>query len=197
MKAVSDWRQPTNAIEIRSFLGLAGYYRRFIEKFSIISAPLTKLTRKDVTFLWTDDCEKAFRELKTRLTTTPVLTIPVPDDKLVVFTDASGTGLGCVLMQNQKVVAYASRQLKVHERRYVTHDLELAAIVFALKIWRHYLFGEKFDLYTDHKSLKYLFSQKDITFLWTDDCEKAFRELKTRLTTTLEKLSHNHRSTEK
>ena len=90
------------------------------------------------------------------------MTIPVPDGKFVVFTDASGTGLGCVLMQNQKVVVYASRQLKVHERRYITHDLELAAIVFALKIWRHYLFGERFELYTDHKSLKYLFSQKDL-----------------------------------
>ena len=79
-----------------------------------------------------------------------------------MFTDVSGTGLGCVLMQEQKVVAYGSRQLKPHERRYPTHDLELAAVVFALKIWRHYLYGEKFDLFTDHKSLKYLFSQKDL-----------------------------------
>ena len=95
-----------------------------------------------------------------KLTTAPVLTIPVPGGKMVVFTDASGTGLGCVLMQDQKVVAYASRQLKPHERRYPTHDLELAAIMFALKVWRNYLFGEWFDLFTYHKSLKYLSHRK-------------------------------------
>ena len=93
-----------------------------------------------------------------RLTTALVLTIPTEGGKLVVFTDTSGTGMGCVLMQKGKVVSYASRQLGPHERRYPTHDLELAAVVFALKVWRHYLFGEQFELYTDHKSLKYLFS---------------------------------------
>ena len=106
--AVKEWKQPTNPTEVRSFLGLAGYYRRFIEKFSTIAAPMTKLTRKNVKFLWTDDCERAFQELKQRLTITSVLTIPVQGEKLVVFTDASGTGLGCVLMQHQKVVSYAS-----------------------------------------------------------------------------------------
>ena len=160
--AVREWKQPTNATEVRSFLGLAGYYRRFIEKFSIIASPMTKLTRKNVKFLWTEDCERAFQELKERLTTAPVLVIPVSGGGLVVFTDACGTGLGCVLNQFGKVVAYASRQLKPHERRYPTHDLELAAVVFALKIWRHYLLGERFELYTDHKSLKYLFSQKEL-----------------------------------
>lgn len=160
--AVREWKQPTTVTEIRSFLGLAGYYRRFIENFSLIASPLTKLTRKGVPFLWTDTCEKSFQELKHRLTTAPVLVIPVRGGKLVVYTDACGTGLGAVLMQDGKVVAYASRQLRPHEVRYATHDLELAAIVFALKMWRHYLFGEKFELFTDHKSLKYLKTQKDL-----------------------------------
>ncbi|XP_061993237.1 uncharacterized protein LOC133711082, partial [Rosa rugosa] len=126
------------------------------------SSALTKLTRKDAQFLWTDECEKAFNELKTRLTTAPVLTIPTSGGGLVIYSDASHQGLGCVLMQNGCVVAYGSRQLKVHERNYPTHDLELAAVVFALKIWRHYLYGEKFELFSDHKSLKYLFSQKEL-----------------------------------
>ncbi|XP_061998945.1 uncharacterized protein LOC133716243 [Rosa rugosa] len=162
VEAVMSWSRPTTVTEIRSFLGLAGYYRRFIEGFSSIASALTKLTRKDSQFIWTDECEKAFNELKTRLTTAPVLTIPTSGGGLVIYSDASHQGLGCVLMQNGGVVAYGSRQLKVHERNYPTHDLELAAVVFALKIWRHYLYGEKFELFSDHKSLKYLFSQKEL-----------------------------------
>jgi hypothetical protein len=162
VRAVREWKQPTTVTEVRSFLGLAGYYRRFIEGFSRIAIPMTRLTKKDVDFIWTDDCERSFQQLKHLLTTAPVLVIPVRGGKLVVYTDACGTGLGCVLMQDQRVVAYASRQLKPHETRYATHDLELAAIVFALKMWRHYLLGERFELYTDHKSLKYLKSQRDL-----------------------------------
>ncbi|RVW49285.1 Transposon Ty3-I Gag-Pol polyprotein [Vitis vinifera] len=116
--AISNWRRPNTVTEIRSFLGLASYYRQFIEGFSKIALPLTS--------------------------------------------DASHQGLGCVLMQHGKVVAYASRQLKPYERNYPTHDLELAAMVFALKIWRHFLFGETCEIFTDHKSLKYLFSQKEL-----------------------------------
>ena len=127
-----------------------------------MAAPLTRLTKKDVEWNWSDVCEVSFLELKKRLTSAPVLTIPVPGGKFVVFTDASRVGLGCVLMQFGKVVSYASRQLRPHEVKYPVHDLELAAVVFALKVWRHYLFGEKFELYTDHKSLKYLFSQKEL-----------------------------------
>ena len=100
--------------------------------------------------------------MKKRLTTALVLTIPQGGEKFTIYRDASHQGLGCVLMQDGKVIAYGSRQLKPHELNYPTHDLELAAIVFALKIWRHYLFGEKFDLFSDHKSLKYLFSQKEL-----------------------------------
>ncbi|KAG8499119.1 hypothetical protein CXB51_005527 [Gossypium anomalum] len=117
-----------NVYEVRSFLGLAGYYRRFVKGFSMIATPLTKLLQKDVKF----EC------------------------------DASLIGLGCVLMQEGKVIAYASRQLKPHEKNYPTHDLKLVAIVFALKIWRHYLFGEKCHVFSDHKSLKFLMTQKDL-----------------------------------
>ena len=105
---------------------------------------MTRLTKKDVKFVWDDACEQAFQELKTRLTSAPILTIPDSNQVYEVYTDASHQGLGCVLMQQGRVVAYASRQLKPHERNYPTHDLELAAIIFALKIWRCYLYGAKF-----------------------------------------------------
>ncbi|XP_024164159.1 uncharacterized protein LOC112171166 [Rosa chinensis] len=162
VEAVVNWEQPQNVTEIRSFLGLAGYYRRFIQDFSKIALPLTKLTRKGAKFEWDDKCENAFVELKTRLTTAPVLVLPNNVDPYQVYTDASGNGLGCVLMQNGQVVAYGSRQLKPHERNYPTHDLELAAIVFALKIWRCYLYGTQFEVYSDHKSLKYIYTQRDL-----------------------------------
>jgi len=108
--------------------------------------------------VWDTQCEHSFQTLKERLTTAPVLVLPNPREPFEVYCDASKMGLGGVLMQNGQVVAYASRQLKTHERNYPTHDLELAAVVFALKIWRHYLFGSKFEVFSDHKSLKYLFS---------------------------------------
>ncbi|KAJ4701711.1 Retrotransposon protein, putative, Ty3-gypsy subclass [Melia azedarach] len=162
VEAVVNWERPTNVTEVRSFLGLAGYYRRFVEGFSRIARPLTKLTRKNVKFEWIDDCEQSFQELKKRLTSAPVLTLPSGIEGFVVYSDASRQGLGCVLMQHGKVIAYASRQLKKHELNYPTHDLELAAVVFALKIWRHYLYGPTCEIYTDHKSLKYLFTQKEL-----------------------------------
>ena len=158
IEVVRDWPAPKSATEVRSFLGLAGYYRRFVEGFSKIAVPLTELTRKNQKFVWTDRCEKSFLELKQRLITAPVLTLPSDKEKFVVYCDASRQGLGCVLMQAGRVIAYASRQLKEYEQRYPTHDLELAAVVFALKIWRHYLYGEKCEIYTDHKCLKYFFT---------------------------------------
>jgi hypothetical protein len=120
------------------------------------------LTKKNVRYVWSDECEASFQELKRRLVTAPVLTLPSSKEGFVVYSDASHSGLGCVLMQQGKVIAYASRQLKNHERNYPTHDLELAAIVFALKIWRHYLYRARCEIYTDHKSLKYIFTQKDL-----------------------------------
>ncbi|XP_027912137.1 uncharacterized protein LOC114171116, partial [Vigna unguiculata] len=134
------WESPKLATKIKSFVGLADCYRRFIEGFSKIVAPLTLLTRKDQPFTWTDKCEESFQELKRRLTSAPILVIPDVGRPFEVYCDASHLGLGCILMQEKKAVAYASRQLKVHERNYPTHDLELVAIVFALKIWRHYLY---------------------------------------------------------
>ena len=152
VEAIIQWERPKNMSKIRSFLELARYYRRFFENFSKIAELLTRLTRKDVRFDWDDNCQSAFEELKQRLTSAQVLIVPNGQDPYVVYTNASGTGLGCVLMQNGKIVAYASHQLKPHERNYPTHDLELAVVMFTLKIWRWYLYGARFEVYSDHKS---------------------------------------------
>ena len=159
---VLDWKQPQNVHEIRSFFGLAGYYHRFIENFSKIAKPMTELLKNGVKFEWSPACEEAFQTLKDRLTTAPVLSQPDISKSFDVYCDASRIGFGCVLMQEGRVVAYASRQLKRHEENYPTHDLELAAVVHALKIWRHYLLGNHCNIYTDHKSLKYIFTQSDL-----------------------------------
>ena len=128
-----------------------------MREFSKIAAPLTRLTQKNVKFNCTDRCEEYFQLFKDLLTSAPVLTLPSGDEGYTVYCNASQVGLGCVLMQNGKVSAYASRQLKKHEQNYPTHDLEMAAVVFALKIWMHYLYGMTCEIYTDHKSLKYIF----------------------------------------
>jgi hypothetical protein len=148
--------------EIRSFLGLAGYYHRFIENFSKIAKPMKELLKSNTLSVWSNKCEANFQEVKTCLTTTPVLTLPDASKDFVVYCDASRQGLGCVLMHGGKVVAYGSRQLRKHEENYPTHDLKLAAVVHVLKIWRHYLMGNKCDIDTDHKSLKYIFTQSEL-----------------------------------
>jgi hypothetical protein len=160
--SVTEWETPKNVGDIRSFLGLAGYYRRFIENFSKIARPMTELLKKEKKFIWTDACEASFQELKQRLVSAPVLCLPDIQKDFQVYCDASRQGLGSVLMQDGRVVSYASRQLKHHERNYPTHDLELASVVHALKVWRHYLMGKHCDVYTDHKSLKYIFTQKEL-----------------------------------
>ncbi|GJR18333.1 reverse transcriptase domain-containing protein [Tanacetum coccineum] len=162
IEVVKNWKAPESPTEIRSFLGLAGYYRRFIENFSKIAKPLTLLTQKNKAYVWGEDQEKAFQILKEKLCNAPVLALPDGPNDFVVYCDASHQGFGCVLMQRGKVIAYASRQLKIHEKNYTTHDLELGAVVFALKIWRHYLYGTKSVIYTDHQSLQYIFDQKDL-----------------------------------
>ena len=148
--------------EFWSFLGLGGYYRRFIKNFSKTKKPLTELTKKHGKFIWDSKCEEGFQELKKCQTKAPVLPLLSGGDGFVVYTDTSKDGLRCVLMQNGKVIAYASRKLKSDEQNYPTHDLELAAVVFALKKWRHYLYRVTFEVFTDHKNLKYLFFQKEL-----------------------------------
>nr|GFA54629.1 putative reverse transcriptase domain-containing protein [Tanacetum cinerariifolium] len=138
IKSIKDWASPKSPTEIRQFLGLAGYYRRFIEGFSKIAKPMTKLTQKKVKFEWGDKQEAAFQLLKQKLCSAPILALPKGSEDFIVYCDASNKGLGAVLIQREKVISYASRQLKIHEKNYMTYDLELGA-VFALKIWRHYL----------------------------------------------------------
>ncbi|KAK1651595.1 hypothetical protein QYE76_069400 [Lolium multiflorum] len=162
IKTVEEWKAPTTQTEVRAFLGLAGYYRRFVEGFSSIARPMTQLLKKDRKFDWNDKCEESFQLLKLRLTTAPILIMPDVTKPFDVYCDASKTGLGCVLMQEGKVISYLSRQLKQHEQNYPTHDLELAAVVLALKVWRHYLMGNRCEIYSDHKSLKYIFTQKEL-----------------------------------
>ncbi|GJX53165.1 putative reverse transcriptase domain-containing protein [Tanacetum coccineum] len=131
IESIKDWASPKTPMEIRQFLGLAGYYRRFIEGFS-------------------------------KIANAPILALPEGSEDFVVYCDASHKGLGVVLMQREKVIAYASRQLKVHEKNYTTHDLELGSVVFALKIWRHYLYGTRCTVFTDHKSLQHILDQKEL-----------------------------------
>nr|GEY88940.1 putative reverse transcriptase domain-containing protein [Tanacetum cinerariifolium] len=142
--------------------GLAGYYRRFIASFSKIAKLRTLLTQKNKKFEWGDEQENAFQTLKDMLCDAPILALPKGADDFVVYCDASNQGFGCVLMQRNKVNAYASRQLKIHEKNYTTHDLEFGAVVFALKMWRHYLYRTKSVIYTDHKSLQHIFNQKEL-----------------------------------
>ncbi|GJS99947.1 putative reverse transcriptase domain-containing protein [Tanacetum coccineum] len=162
IKSIKDWASPKSPTEIRQFLGLAGYYRRFIEGFSKIAKPMTKLTQKKVKFVWGDKQEAAFQLLKQKLCSAPILALPEGSEDFIAYCDASKKGLGAVLMQREKVIAYASRQLKIHEKNYTTHDLELGAVVFALKIWRHYLYGTKCTVFTDHKSLQHILNQKEL-----------------------------------
>ncbi|GJT37035.1 putative reverse transcriptase domain-containing protein [Tanacetum coccineum] len=162
IESIKDWASPKSPTEIRQFLGLAGYYRRFIEGFSKIAKPMTKLTQKKVRFEWGDKQEAAFQLLKQKLCSAPILALPEGSEDFIAYCDASKKGLGAVLMQREKVISYASRQLKIHEKNYTTHDLELGAVVFALKIWRHYLYGTKCTVYTDHKSLQHILDQKEL-----------------------------------
>jgi hypothetical protein len=151
-----------NVTEVRSFMGLAGYYIKSIEGFSKISHQITSLQRKGVKFQWTLDCEKSFQHLKQLLTSSTILRIIELDEDFIVCIDACNEGLGGILSQNGFVICYESMKLKDHERSYATHDLELAAIVHALRKWRHYLMGKRFELRTDHNGLKYLFNQPNL-----------------------------------
>nr|GFC75241.1 putative reverse transcriptase domain-containing protein [Tanacetum cinerariifolium] len=123
---------------------------------------MTKLTQKKVKFKWGDKQEAAFQLLKQKLCSAPILALPEGSEDFIVYCDALNKGLGTVLMQREKVISYASRQLKIHEKNYTTHDLELGAVVFALRIWRHYLYGTKCTVFTNHKSLRHILDQKEL-----------------------------------
>ncbi|GKB66825.1 putative reverse transcriptase domain-containing protein, partial [Tanacetum coccineum] len=134
----------------------------FIKDFSKIAKSLTELTQKNKKYIWGEDQETTFQLLKQKLCEALILALPEGNDDFVVYCDASHQGLGAVLMQREKVIAYASRQLKPIEENYTTHDLELGVVVFALKIWRHYLYGTKCIMLTDHKSLQHILDQKEL-----------------------------------
>ncbi|GJV59902.1 putative reverse transcriptase domain-containing protein, partial [Tanacetum coccineum] len=186
IESIKDWASPKTPTEIRQFLGLAGYYRQFIKGFSKIAKPVIKLTQKNVKFDWSVKAEAAFQLLKQKLCSAPILALPEGSENFVVYCDASRKGLGAVLMQREKVIAYASRQLKIHEKNYTTHDLELGAVVFALKMWRHYLYGTKCVVFTDHKSLQHILDQKELNMRqrrWLEllsdyDCEIRYHPRK-------------------
>jgi hypothetical protein len=162
VESIREWSTPKNVTEVRSFMGLASYYRRFIGGFLKIAHPITSLLRKGMKFQWTSNCERSFQHLKQLLTSSPILRIVDPNEDFIVCTDACNKGLGGVLSQNGFLICYESRKLKEHERNYATHDLELADIVHALRKWRHYLMGKRFELRTDHNGLKYLFDQPNL-----------------------------------
>ena len=166
ISAVKDWETPASVAEVRSFLGLASYYRKFVEGFATIASPLHDLLRKNSKFVWTDTCQEAFSTLKERLTGAPVLAYPEGEGQFILDTDASGYGIGAVLSQVQegqeKVIAYASKALNKSQRRYCTTYRELLAAVVFIKHFRSYLGTQTFVLRTDHSSLQWLLNFRDV-----------------------------------
>ncbi|GJY88163.1 putative reverse transcriptase domain-containing protein [Tanacetum coccineum] len=162
IESIKYWESPKTPTEIQQFLGLVGYYQRFIEGFLKIAKSMTKITPKGVKFIWGDKQEAAFQLLKKKLCSAPIPALPEGSEDFIAYYDASIKDLSVVLMQREKVIVYASRQLKIHEKNYTTHDLELGAVVFALKIWRHYLYGTKCTVFTDHKSLQHILNWKKL-----------------------------------
>jgi hypothetical protein len=162
IEAIRGWPTPRNVSDVKSFMGLVGYYRRFIVGFSKIPHPITYLQEKGTKFEWTLKCEKNFNLLKELLTSAPMLNIVDLNEIFLVCTDTCKEGLGGVLRKNGHVIGYESRKVKEHERNYAMHDLELADISHALRMWRHYLMGKKFELRIDHIGLKYLFEKSTL-----------------------------------
>ena len=164
---IKEWPIPKNVSELRSFLGLASYYRKFVKDFSAIATPLTALLHKDQAYQWTSLQQQAFDNLKQQLISAPVLSIPDPTKPFTVTTDASDFAIGAVLSQDhgqgEQPVAYESRKLSSAEQNYPVHEKELLAIVHAIKLWRIYLEGQKFAVITDHASLEYIKSQTNLS----------------------------------
>lgn len=159
IRAIVDWKVPTTVTELRGFLGLSGYYRKFIKGYGMVAAPLTDLLKKNQ-FQWTDAAHSAFDELKKLLSTTPVLQMPNFSIDFVIETDASGYGLGAVLMQNEQPIAYFSRALGLRAKQKSVYEKELMAIVFAVRQWKPYLLGRHFTIRSDQRSLRFLLEQR-------------------------------------
>ncbi|XP_062230062.1 uncharacterized protein LOC133927630 [Phragmites australis] len=159
IKAIKDWPTPKNVSQVRSFHGLAGFYRRFVKDFSAIAAPLNNLTKKDVPFKWGDEQDQAFEELKRKLCEAPLLQLPDFGKTFEIECDASGIGIGGVLLQERKPVAYFSEKLNGPHLNYSVYDKELYALVRVLAVWQHYLLPKEFVIHSDHEALKYLKSQ--------------------------------------
>ncbi|KAG1450745.1 hypothetical protein G6F57_016335 [Rhizopus arrhizus] len=165
VKKIMDMPAPTTSDEVRSFLGLVGYYRRFIVNFADTAHPLTSLIKKGAVFDWNQDCKAAFDSLKNSLVTPPLLDYPDRDQVQILTTDASGKGLGAILSQspdgtgeNEKIIGYASRTVRGPEVRYPPTHLEALGVIWAVQHFRHYLAGRRFVLYTDHSALQYIFN---------------------------------------
>jgi hypothetical protein len=162
IEAIQSWPTPSTVTQVRSFLGLAGFYRRFVKDFSTIAAPLNELTKKNVPFVWTDAQEEAFNILKDKLTHAPLLQLPDFNKMFELECDASGIGLGGVLLQEGKPVAYFSEKLSGPSLNYSTYDKELYALVRTLETWQHYLWPKEFVIHSDHESLKHIRSQSKL-----------------------------------
>lgn len=167
VRAIREWPRPQSVEDVRSFLGMAGYYRKFIQGFSTLAAPLTEVLKKGVRFEWTDSLERSFRALIQATTTAPTLILPDPSKPYVITADACGYGIGASLMQDQgrglQPIAFLSKKLSPAELKYENHERELLALYRTLKEWRHYLYGSNFVLKTDHRNLTWLMTQKQLS----------------------------------
>jgi hypothetical protein len=171
IKAVREWTPPQNVSQVRSFLGLAGFYQRFVKDFSTIAAPINELTKKEVPFKWGEAQQKVFEELKMKLTTAPVLALPDFSKMFEIECDASGVGIGGVLMQEKKPIAFFSEKLSGPTLNYSVYDKELYSLVRSLETWQHYLFPKEFVIHSDHESLKHLKGQLKLNRRHAKWCE--------------------------
>jgi hypothetical protein len=171
IKAIRDWMPPQNVSQVRSFLGLAGFYRWFAKYFSTIATPINELTKKEVPFKWGESQQKAFEELKTKLTTAPVFALPDFGKTFEIECDACGIGIGGVLMQERRPIAYFSEKLSGPTLNYSVYDKELYALVQSLETWQHYLFPKEFVIHSDHESLKHLKGQLKLNRRHAKWCE--------------------------
>src|ERR1700680_3323647 len=179
VKAITDWPIPKNAKDIRAFLGTSGYYRKFILNYSKIASPLTELLKDEQRFKWGEEQQAAFDSLKTAITTAPVLVLPNMELPFKVTTDACSQAVGAVLTQNSgkgdQPIAFLSKKLTGAEQNWPAHEQELYAVVYALKHWKYYLLGSRFDVYSDSIALKTIMTQKNLSrkqFRWVMELQE-------------------------